>query len=750
VTAEVDFLLVGGGLASSTAAETLRGDGAQGSITILAAEPVLPYHRPPLSKGYLIRNEAVEQIFIRPESFYREHDIDVRLGVRATRLLPDSQVVETDRGGAFHYRKLLIASGVRPRRLSVPGAELPGVHQLRTVADAGRIRAVLDAAKRAVVAGSSFIAMEVAAACITRGIQTTLIAPGDLLYARFASPEISNFFHEIYRARGVEIVFGETVTGFAGSGRVTAAIGASGKTYPCDCVVIGAGSEPRTDFLRGSDLSLDDGVLVNQYLEASLPDIYAAGDVANFYDPVFGRHRRIEHWDNAVKQGRLAARNMLGGRRPYGAVSYFFSDVFDISFNFVGEVSGATRRIVRGSPEENSFAVLYLKRKQLVASFLLRRPLTEELASAALIMNRIPVKQPRLLSDPARPLRTFAQQTVLILQGGGALGAFECGVIKALEQKEIHADVVAGVSIGAFNAAIVAGNPRQATKALEAFWRELAMDTPWLPGENARRLLSAWQTLMFGVPGFFRPQWLKPMLSIAEWPLYWTSYYDPSPVRDLLRKYVDFGSLRDSPVRLLVNAVNVETAEIETFDSYVEEITPDHLLASGSLPPGFPWTTIHGKHYWDGGIVSNSPLDQVIEHCGLTNKQVYIVNLFPARSRLPRNLYEVIGRREEILYAEKLRRDVRVRDLLDSYGKLVDELMNELDPAVANRIRQRPLYIDTAGTTGPLSITRIVYDEEPGEGPSKDYEFSSRTIAEHIANGYKTARDVLENHRNGA
>jgi len=129
------------------------------------------------------------------------------------------------------------------------------------------------------------------------------------------------------------------------------------------------------------------------------------------------------------------------------------------------------------------------------------------------------------------------------------------------------------------------------------------------------------------------------------------SFYDPSPIKDLLRKYIDFKQLKDSPVRLLVNAVNVETAEVETFDSYIEEITPDHLVASGSLPPGFPWTTIHGKHYWDGGIVSNSPIDQVTERCGLTDKRVYIVNLFPGSKRLPRNLPEVMARRDEIVYA---------------------------------------------------------------------------------------------------
>ncbi|MGH8549885.1 MAG: FAD-dependent oxidoreductase [Methylococcales bacterium] len=741
---EVDFLLIGGGLASSTTAEILRSEGARGSITVLAAEPVLPYHRPPLSKDYLLKNDELEDFLIHPEAYYQTHDIDIRLATRATRLVPQKQLVETDCAGAFHYGKLLIATGVCVRRLTVPGADLPGVHYLRTVADAARIRNSMAAAKRAVVVASSFIAMELAAACTTRGIQTTLIGQDFVLYNRLESPEISAFFFEHYRARGVEIVFGETVTGFIGRDRVTAVTTGSGKSFPCDIAVIGAGSVPEIGFLQASGLHLDEGVVVNQYLEASLPNIYAAGDVAKFYDPVFRRVRRIEHWDNALKQGRIVARNMLGCHESYRAVSYFYSEVLEFSFNFIGDVAGTTERIVRGSTAENSFAVLYFNGKQLTASFLLGRPLTEECASGALILNRIAVEQPELLSNPARPLGTWAQQTVLILQGGGALGAFECGVVKALEQKKIHADVVAGVSIGAFNAAIVASHPRYATKALEAFWCELAVNTPPLPNEAARRLVSSWQTLIFGVPKFFHPRWSKPMLSLEQWPLYWTSYYDPSPVKDLLRKYVDFDGLKDSPVRLLVNAVNVESAEIETFDSYIEEISPDHLLASGSLPPGFPWTTVNGKHYWDGGIVSNSPLEQVIERCGLTDKRVYIVNLFPAHRRLPRDLVEVMGRRDEILYAEKLRRDMRLRDLLDGYKKLVDELMNELDPTVADRIRQRPLYIDTVGTTGPVSITRIVHDGEPGEGPSKDYEFSTETIAEHISSGYAAACGILK------
>lgn len=743
---EVDFLLIGGGLASSTVAETLRSEGARGSITLLASETALPYHRPPLSKDYLLKNQEFEDFLIHPESFYRAHEIELRLGTRATRLVPEERLVDTDRAGAFRYAKLLIATGVSVRRLAVPGADLSGVHYLRTVSDAARIRDSLAVAKRAVVVASSFIAMELAAACIARGIRTTLIGQDFLLYNRLKSPEISAFFFDHYRARGVEILFGETVTGFVGRDRVTAVTTSSGKSLPCDFAAIGIGAVPEVGFLHGSGLHLDDGVVVNQYLEASLPNIYAAGDVAKFYDPVFRRYRRIEHWDNALKQGRIVARNMLGCHESYRAISYFYSDVFEYSFVFIGDVAGATRRIVRGSPAEDSFAVLYLRDRQLTASFLLRRPLTEERASGSLILNRIPVDRPERLKNPARPLSTWAQQTVLILQGGGALGAFECGAVKALEQKKIHADVVAGVSIGAFNAAIVASHPRCATKALESFWRELAVNTPPLPDEEARRFISSCQTLMFGVPKFFRPRWSKPMLNPGQWPIYWTSYYDPSPVKDLLRKYVDFKGLRDSPVRLLVNAVDVETAEIETFDSYIEQITPDHLLASGSLPPGFPWTTLNGKHYWDGGIVSNSPLDQVIDRCGLTDKRVYIVNLFPANKRLPRDLYEVMGRRDEILYAEKFRRDVYLRDLLDSYKKLVEELMNELEPAAAERIRQRPLYIDTVGTTGPVSIIRILHQGEPGEGPSKDYEFSAQTIAEHIDSGYATACRILAEH----
>ncbi|MGH8623994.1 MAG: NAD(P)/FAD-dependent oxidoreductase, partial [Gammaproteobacteria bacterium] len=276
---------------------------------------------------------------------------------RATRLDAQRKLVTTDRAGAFRYSKLLIATGARVRRLSVPGAQLAGVHYLRTVTDAELLRKAMTTSKQAVVVASSFIAMELAAACITRGIQTTLIAKHKLLYDRLESPEVSAFFCDYYRARGIEIVFGETVSAFTGEQQVTAVTTQSGRVFACDLAVIGAGAEPEIGFLRDSGLQLEDGIVVNQYLETDLPGIYAAGDIAKFFDPVFRRNRRIEHWDNALKQGRIVARNMLGCHESYRAVSYFFSDVLDLSFNFIGDVDGTTRRIVRGTPASSSFAV---------------------------------------------------------------------------------------------------------------------------------------------------------------------------------------------------------------------------------------------------------------------------------------------------------------------------------------------------------------------------------------------------------
>ncbi len=312
-----------------------------------------------------------------------------------------------------------------------------------------------------------------------------------------------------------------------------------------------------------------------------------------------------------------------------------------------------------------------------------------------------------------------------------------------MEEKGIYPDIVAGVSIGAFNAAIIAGNPKNATAALEAFWEVLALNTPEVPNEEMRRLLSSWYSLVFGSPKFFRPRCFIPFLHPDDLPICWTSFYDPSPVKDLLRKYVDFERLKDSPIQLLVSAVNVETAEFETFDSYRDNITADPFLASGSQPPGFPWTTIDGKHYWDGGIVSNTALDSVIELGGSTGKKVYIVEPYPRKKPLPRNMMEVLARKDEIFFSEKIRKDVRTRELIENYKKIIEEIMSYLEPKVVEQIKRRPRYTQTMGDSCSISITRIVHEGEEGEPVSKDYDFSRRSIEEHQEEGYKIARKML-------
>jgi predicted acylesterase/phospholipase RssA len=498
----------------------------------------------------------------------------------------------------------------------------------------------------------------------------------------------------------------DTATAFKGGSRVEAVVARSGEVWRCDFVVVAIGVTPEIDFLRDSGIRIADGIVVNQHLETNVPGIYAAGDVANFFDIVFKEQRRVGHWDNAVKQGRLAARNMLGRRLAYYEVSYFFCNILDLSFNFLGSTKDIDERIHRGSLKDRSFALFYLKNNVLCASFSTSRPPSETLATELLIRHRTNLRSIKdRLPHADFALESIPAQTVLILQGGGALGAFECGVVKALEEADIRPDVIAGVSIGAFNGAIVASNSDKAAAALEAIWNDLALATPVAATEEWRRALSSWWSVWCGSPRFFWPNWWLPPEQV---PWHWTSLYDTAPARTLLEKYVDFGKLKESPVRLLVSTVNVETAELEVFDSYADDIMADHILASGSLPPAFPWTTIQGRHYWDAGIVSNSPLELVNERCGEASKRVFIVDLFASQQALPKNLAEVVMRRDEIVYAERIRNDMRLRERISDFRSLVEEIMENIEPEPYERLRQSPRFIQLMADAAPTTVTRIV------------------------------------------
>jgi len=338
------------------------------------------------------------------------------------------------------------------------------------------------------------------------------------------------------------------------------------------------------------------------------------------------------------------------------------------------------------------------------------------------------------------------RETILVLQGGGALGAYECGVYKALEEKGIILDLIAGVSIGAVNAAIIAGSRRgKAALALEAFWNEIAVPDVLIPHEGLRRSVAAWQILLLGVPKFFAPRWLTP-----EGPVFppfswftWTSLYDPTPLKKTLEQHVDFERLASREIRLILTAVNVETGELEVFDSAEQRITVEHILASGSFPPGLPWTVIEGKSYWDGGLVSNTPLRPVMEKRAGVPMKVYLVNLFPKAHFLPKDLLGVLARQKDILYADRTESDSRACELRNETLALIQELMEHLDPETAGRIRESGRYRRLVEQACWVEITRFDHTGEAFESESKDYDFSRKTIQEHIRHGYEQAQAVL-------
>lgn len=739
-----DYLLIGGGIACVTAARTLRMEAPSASIRIVCAEPVLPYHRPPLTKGFLNGTVDAGKLAIHPFGFYDERHIEVLVDARAVRVDTANHAVHLADGRLMRYRKLLIATGARPIVPDVPGIGSLGVYCLHDLQQAASIRAAAARAKHAVVVGAGFVGVESAASLRAMGIEVTLVERDACVLPQLLAPVLSDFFAGRCAEHGIEMRTGCSVTRFIAEGGLSAVELDDGSVMPCDLAIVAIGVQPNCEFLDGSGLAVDDGVVVDECLRASDPDVFAAGDVANFFDPVFGLRRRIEHVDNARRQGRLAARNMGGQRVPYRDVSMFWGDVFDMPYNFLGKPEEACELVERGTLAERSYSLLYLKNDILRAIFSLGRDAEETAAAGELIRHRIGLHAARSrLADSRFDLESLPSQTALILQGGGALGSFEWGAIEALEEADVRPDIVAAVSIGAFNAAILASHPGNAAQALEGFWRDIAIALPAGLNPCLHGALVSAYSLWFGVPHFLQPRWWRPDAGLGAFPPWWTSYYDAAPAKELIRRYVDFDSLASSPVRLLLGAVDVLTGEHRIFDSYVDRLTPDHLLASGSLPPGMPWTTIEGRAYWDGGIVSNSPLDMVIERCGRVSGRVFVVDLFSEARRMPSNLLEVMLRRDEIVYSDRVRNDLRFEEYASDFRDLVNEITSRLDPQAARRVRQMPHYIRLMGNRAPLRLSRIALEGEATAAFARDFDFSAASLAELRRKGRLAAHAAL-------
>lgn len=397
-------VIVGGGMVAGYAAKQLVELGLKADeLAILSADTAVPYERPPLSKSFLAGKDSEAAVRINPEEFYRDHGIEIRLGCRVTAVDPAHRRLSLAGGGEFPFEKLILATGSSPRKLTIPGADLGNVFYLRTLEDSKAIRQRAGGARRAVVIGGGFIGLEVAAVLAQKPVETTLVIQEDRVWKRLFTPEMSQFFENYFSARGVRLVKNAKLRQLQGSGVVKAVELANGSTIDCDLVVAGIGARPATDLLAGSGIEMADGVKVNEYLETNVPGIFAAGDIADYPDSIFQKRRRVEHWDNAVSQAQHCARALMGERTPFRHVPYFFSDVFDLSYEFWGDPTGAVQAVPRGDLASNSFSVWWVRNDTLAAAFVMNRP-NEERDAAPLLIESGRRVQAAHFRDTARPI----------------------------------------------------------------------------------------------------------------------------------------------------------------------------------------------------------------------------------------------------------------------------------------------------------------------------------------------------------
>jgi len=401
---KLNYIILGGGMVAGYAAKELASRGLKpGELAIISADSALPYERPPLSKSFLSGKDDETSILINSADWYREHGIEVRLKTVVDHIDTDKRRLRTSSGDELECQHLLLATGARARKLDVRGNDLTGVFYLRSMKDSEAIRTKAASAKEAVVIGGGFIGMEVASVLAQKNVQTTLVVREDRVWSRVFTPVMSAFFEHYYTSRGVRVVKEAEVNSLERKGAVRAVVLGDGKKVSCDAVVVGVGAVPVTELVEKTGITVDNGIVVNEYLETNRAGVYAAGDVANYPDTIFGKRRRVEHWDNAVSQGQHWAQVVVGERQPFVHVPYFFSDVFDLSYELWGDSAGASETVVRGDSNMSSFSVWWLKDDRVVAVFAMNRPDEERQAAPEWIKSHQTVSRERL-SDNKRPV----------------------------------------------------------------------------------------------------------------------------------------------------------------------------------------------------------------------------------------------------------------------------------------------------------------------------------------------------------
>ena len=357
------FAIVGAGLAGATAAQTLRDEGFDGELVLLGDEPHRPYERPPLSKEYLQGKSPRDKVFVHPEGWYADHDVDLRLGISATGLDLHARRLLTSDGSSVQYDSLLIATGSTPRRIALPGADLDGVLYLRRLDDSDRIRDAFAGTPRVVIVGAGWIGLETAAAARVAGLSVTVLEHAGAPLERILGSRMSAVFSRLHRDNGVDLRCGVTITELTGtSGHVTGVRLGDGTEIEADLVLVGFGISPETSLAEAGGLAIGNGITVDEHLRTSDPDVYAAGDVADAFHPLLGHRLRVEHWANARRQGAVAARSMLGQEVVYTRLPYFFTDQYDLGMEYTGYVDPAAVDdvVVRGDLPGRRFVAFWL------------------------------------------------------------------------------------------------------------------------------------------------------------------------------------------------------------------------------------------------------------------------------------------------------------------------------------------------------------------------------------------------------
>ena len=390
-------VIVGAGHGAGQVCASLRQNGFGGAITMIGEEPWYPYQRPPLSKKYLAGDMPAERLYFKPQSFYVDQEIDVRLGIRVSGIDPSAKTATTGNGESVDWDHLVLATGSRPRRLEIDGSDLEGIHYLRGIDDVDGIRECLTPGRRIAIIGAGYIGLEVAAVAARAGLEVTVVELEDRVMSRVVTPELSAFYEEVHRNEGVRFEMSTGVERFSGAHGVEGVVLDSGTTLDVDTVVIGIGIVPNVELAADAGLDVSNGIVVDDHCRTSGTDVYAIGDCTWHPNSLLGYELRLESVHNALEQAKTAAANICGKDTAYVQVPWFWSDQYDLKLQIAGLSGGYDEFVMRGKPENRSFSCLYLRDGQLIAVDAVNSP-KDFVQSKALIASHARI-DPGTLAD---------------------------------------------------------------------------------------------------------------------------------------------------------------------------------------------------------------------------------------------------------------------------------------------------------------------------------------------------------------